>query len=162
MQIHPSIVSSRKFGDFDILFQYVNEEPAMVIRAHRFLHSRLRAWVVMQEAAWKYVDNVENPASGHSAYMVHASAKISEMLGLSTDLQTRFRIAEAIQDCLEELINMKPMKIDQPSGGQVEGVMTVGDERITVSAELEGDTVNSTEGYRPVAPHPSELSGGNR
>ncbi len=57
---------------------------------------------------------------------------------------------------------MKPMKVDQPSGGQVEGVMTVGDERITVSAELEGDTVNSTEGYRQVAPHPSELSGGNR
>jgi hypothetical protein len=162
VQIHPTIVKSRKFGDFEILFQYVNEEPALVIRAHRFLSIRRRAWVVTQESAWKYVDDVASPGSGHSEYMVHASSKIAAMLGLGNDIQTRFRIAEGIMDCLEDLINMKPMKIDQQkSSGEVEGMLTIGDEQIAVGAELEGTTINSTEGFSEVAPHPSELARGD-
>jgi hypothetical protein len=144
-------VKTRNFGDFDIHFQYVDEEPALVIKAHRFLSVRRRAYVIMQEAAWKYVDNVESPHSGHSEYMVQASAQIEAMLGLGTDIQTRFRIAEAIMDCLEDLINMKPMKVDAPSAGDVIGTLTVGNEKIEIEAELESDKVNSSEGFLQVS-----------
>lgn len=163
MQIHPSIVRSRKFGDFEILFQYVDEEPALVVRAHRFLSVRRRAWVIMMESAWKYVDDVAHPGSGHSEYMVYASAQIAEMLSLGSDVQTRFRIAEAIQDCLEDLINMKPMKVQaRPSAGDISGLIHLDeDTQIEVDASLEADTVNSTKGFKQVEPHPSELQRGD-
>jgi len=150
-KIHPTIVKTRNFGDFDINFQYVDEEPALVIRAHRFLAVRKRAYVVTQESAWKYVDDVESPNSGHSQYMVRASSVIEAMLGLGDDIMTRYRIAEAIMDCLEDLINMKPMKTDKPEGAHVEGTMQVGDQVFEISEDIEPDTINSTEDYTPVA-----------
>ncbi len=162
MQIHPTIVKSRKFGDFEILFQYVNEEPALVVRAHRFLSVRKRAWVITLESAWKYVDDVAHPGSGHSEYMVHASAKIAEMLGLGGDIHTRFRIAEGIQDCLEDLLNMKPMKVERPqSDGEITGSLNMGGNKVEVHEEFDGSTINSTEGFTPVEPHPSEMNRGD-
>lgn len=150
MKVHPTIVKTRKFGDFDILFQYVDEEPALVIRAHRFLSVRLRAYVIMQEAAWKYVDNVSAPHSGHSQYMVAAAAQIEQMLSLGDDINTRFRIAEAIMDCLEDLINMKPMKTDKEVYADIVGTITVGDEKFDVDLSADEGLVNSTDGMRKV------------
>ena len=95
-------------GDFKINLQYIDNDPAMVLSASRFINQRRRAWVIPIEACWKYVDDVDAPGSGHSEYMVAASTKIAEMLGLGSDLKTRFRIAEAIVNNLEELINMPP------------------------------------------------------
>lgn len=150
MKVHPTIVKKRQFGDFDILFQYVNEEPALVVRAHRFLAVRKRAYVITLESAWKYVDDVESPHSGHSKYMVHASAQIEAMLGLGDDIATRYRIAEAIMDCLEDLVAMKPMKIDDDQSGRVTGTMKIGDQVIDVDTFADPQTVNSTEGMRKV------------
>lgn len=157
MKVHPTIVKTRKFGDFDILFQYVNEEPALVVRAHRFLAVRRRAYVITMDSAWKYVDDVESPHSGHSKYMVHASAKIEEMLGLGDDIGTRFRIAEAIMDCLEDLLNMKPMKVEVDQSSRVTGVMRVGDQEIEVDVATDPGILNSTEGMRAVVT-PIEMS----
>lgn len=160
MKVHPTIVKTRSFGDIQILYQYVDEEPALVIRANRFLSVRKRAYVITQESAWKYVDDVESPHSGHSFYMVHACAMIEEMLGLGNSLDTRFRIAEAIMDCLEDLINMKPMKIERTPAADVVGVMRVGNESFDINAEIEGDTINSTEGFEHVD-QPLELARGD-
>ncbi len=150
MKVHPTIVRKREFGDFDILFQYVNEEPALVIRAHRFLAVRKRAYVITLESAWKYVDDVESPASGHSKYMVHASAQIEAMLGLGDDIATRFRIAEAIMDCLEDLVAMKPMKIEEDHSAMVTGTMRVGDQEFAINVPVDPQTLNSTEGMAKV------------
>ena len=150
MKVHPTIVKKRNFGDFDILFQYVDEEPALVIRANRFLAVRKRAWVITLESAWKYVDDVESPHSGHSQYMVYASAKIEEMLSLGDDIATRYRIAEGIMDCLDDLVSMKPMKVDVDEGARVTGTMKVGDQTFEIDVEAEPDTVNSTAGMRKV------------
>lgn len=149
-KVHPTIVKKRQFGDFDILFQYVNEEPALVIRAHRFLAVRKRAYVITLESAWKYVDDVVSPHSGHSEYMVHASAQIESMLGLGDSIATRYRIAEAIMDCLEDLVAMKPMKIDVDQSVRVTGTMQVGDQTFAVDVAADPLTINSTEGMTKV------------
>jgi len=143
-------VKKRQFGDFDILFQYVNEEPALVIRAHRFLAVRKRAYVIQLESAWKYVDDVESPHSGHSRYMVHASAQIEAMLGLGDSINTRYRIAEAIMDCLEDLVAMKPMKVEEDQSARVTGTMQVGDQVFAVDVAVDPRIANSTEGMHEV------------
>ncbi len=153
-------MKKRQFGDFDILFQYVNEEPALVVRAHRFLAVRKRAYVITLESAWKYVDDVVSPHSGHSEYMVHASAQIEAMLGLGDDIATRYRIAEAIMDCLEDLVAMKPMKVEIDESVRVTGTMRVGDEEFPVDVAADTDVLNSTEGMRSVDT-PLELSRGD-
>ena len=149
-RVHPTIVKKRKFGDFEILFQYVDEEPALVIRAHRFLAIRKRAWVITLESAWKYVDDVESPHSGHSQYMVYASAKIEEMLSLGDAIGTRYRIAEAIMDCIEDLIAMKPMKVEKERAAQIGGTVTIGEDVFDVDIEADPQTLNSTEGMHRV------------
>lgn len=160
-KVHPTIIRRVDHGEFEILFQYVDEEPAMVVRASRFLSTRKRAWVITLDSAWKYVDNVESPHSGHSTYMVNASAKIQEMLSLGTDLNGRYRIAEAIMDSLEDLINMKPFnEADKLSAGDVTGKLIVGEDVIEIAASLDGDMVNSTKGMQAVAPVASELNRG--
>ena len=160
-KIHPTIVKRVPHGEFEILFQYVDEEPALVIRANRFLATRRRSWVVTLDSAWKYVDDVHSPHSGHSEYMVHASAKIQEMLSLGTDLNGRYRIAEAIMESLEDLINMKPFNESvKESAGDVTGKLIVGEDVIDIATELEGDMVNSTEGMAAVAPHATVLNRG--
>jgi hypothetical protein len=162
VRIHPTIVKSRQFGEFEILFQYVNEEPALVVRAHRFLVVRKRAWVITLESAWKYVDDVAHPGSGHSEYMVYASAKIAEMLGLGDDVMTRFRIAEGIQDCLEDLLNMKPMKVERPKAdGEISGSLDMGGDKVDIHEEFDGSMINSTEGFTATEPHPSEMDRGD-
>lgn len=150
MKVHPTIVKKRQFGDFEILFQYVNEEPALVLRANRFLSVRKRAYVITLESAWKYVDDVESPHSGHSTYMVHASAKIEEMLGLGDNVSTRYRIAEAIMDCLEDLVAMKPMKVEEDQSSRVTGTMRVGDQEFAVDVEADPLSPNSTDGMQHV------------
>jgi hypothetical protein len=153
-------VKKRQFGDFDILFQYVNEEPALVIRAHRFLAVRKRAYVITLESAWKYVDDVESPHSGHSKYMVHASAQIEKMLGLGDDVSTRYRIAEAIMDCLEDLVAMKPMKAEVDNSARVTGIMRIGDEEFEIDVDADAPVLNSTEGMQKVDT-PLEVSRGD-
>lgn len=150
VKVHPTIVKTRKFGDFEILFQYVNEEPALVVRAHRFLSVRKRAYVITLESAWKYVDDVESPHSGHSKYMVYASAQIESMLGLGDSISTRFRIAEAIMDCLEDLLAMKPMKIEKEQSVSVGGTVHIGDQSFEVNLDADPQTINSTEGMQKI------------
>lgn len=158
-QVHPTITDRRNFGDFEILFQYVDEEPALVIRATRFLNVRRRAWVVTLDSAWKYVDDAFGPASGHSEYMVFASAKIQELLGLGTDPNGRYRIAEGIASCLEDLINMKPFKaVVDTSAGDVTGKLIVGDEVYEIEAQLDGETVNNTKGMAKTPESPLVLN----
>ncbi len=137
--IHDTIVRIQHFGEFEILFQYVNEEPALVIRASRFLSLRRRAWVITQESAWKYVD-VET--GDHCEYMVSATHKMGEMLGLGVDLMTRFKIADAIVSSLEELINMKPYKRPKEAvSAEVTGKVTVGGKSFSIDAVID-ETVN--------------------
>jgi hypothetical protein len=147
-QIIETIQSSKKYGDFEILFQYVNEEPALVIRAHRFLAIRRRAWVITLDSAWKYVDT---ETGDHSEYMVEASARIADMILGSTDIRTRFRIAEAIVENLEDLINMKPYKaVKQDIAAEVNGTMTIGGKTYDIDVGMENTPNNLDQFVMPV------------
>ena len=92
--------------------------------------------------------------------MVYASARIEEMLGLGDDIATRFRIAEAIMDCLEDLLAMKPMKVEKEASTEISGVMRIGDEVFEVGFDAEPGLVNSTDGMDKVE-QPLELARGD-
>jgi hypothetical protein len=121
-----TIVREKNYNEFVLRLQYVNpnpeeigseHEPAIVIARPKRTSVR-SAWIIMLSSAWKYVDDNDS----HSKYMVVASAKIAEMLHLSNHVQTRFKIAEAILETLEELINMPPWAgSNEAFAGHVEG-----------------------------------------
>lgn len=110
-----TVYSTRDYGEFLLRLQYVNtnphdlgtdHEPAIVICRPKRTQSRA-AWIIMLSSAFKYVDDPKK--GGHSSYMQAATLQICKMLGLSENRQQAFRIAEAILDNLEDLINMPPV-----------------------------------------------------
>ena len=110
-----TIYETRDYGEFVLRLQYVNTkhselsadyEPAIVVCRPKRTQSRC-AWIIMLSSAFKYVDDPKK--GGHSFYMQAASQQICKMLGLSENKQQAFRIAEAILDNLEDLINMPPV-----------------------------------------------------
>jgi hypothetical protein len=110
-----TIVREKDFNEFVLRLQYVNAspndpeseyEPAIVIARPKRTSVR-SAWIIMLGSAWKYVDDNDS----HSPYMVMATEKIANMLHLSQHVDSRYKIAEAILETLEELINMPPWAI---------------------------------------------------
>ncbi len=110
-----TIYQTRDYGEFVLRLQYVNAqsneltsnyEPAILVARPKRSQSRC-AWIIMLSSAFKYVDDPQK--GGHSYYMQAASLQICKMLGLSETKQQAFRIAEAILDNLEDLINMPPV-----------------------------------------------------
>jgi hypothetical protein len=119
-----TIQRERDYGEFVIRHQYVNPspkdlsssyEPALVIARPKRMGIK-SAWIIMLGASWKYVDT-ENDDT-YSSYMVEATVRIADMLKLSQDIQSRFKIADAIMENLEDLINMPPWALvaDEYSG----------------------------------------------
>ena len=119
-------------GDFQIRLAYVNPqplivgsttEPAMLVVGKR--KTSKSAWVIMLEAAWKYVDDHDS----HSNYMHMASAKIAEdFLHLGSDIKTRFKIAETILEHIPDLLAMPPYAKPLEVQGSVVG--KIGDQVI--------------------------------
>jgi hypothetical protein len=110
-----TIVKTRDYGNFVLRLQYVNTtpselssdyQPAIVVARPKRSQSR-SAWIIMLSAAFKYVDDPKK--GGHSYYMQAASCEICKRLGLSETKMQAFKIAEAILDNLEDLINMPPV-----------------------------------------------------
>ena len=132
----PTIVREKNYNDFLVRLQYVDpnpreigseHEPALVICRPK--RSQVRsAWIIMLSSAWKYVDNEDTT---HSKYMVMATERICDMLRLGQALETRFRVAEAIMESIEELINMPPYEAPPPETmGTIQG--TIGEQKIEV------------------------------
>ena len=110
-----TIVKTRDYVDFVLRLQYVDitpselssdYQPAIVVARAKRSQSR-SAWVIMLSSAFKYVDDPKK--GGHSYYMQAASCEICKMLGLSETKMQAFKIAEAILENLEDLINMPPV-----------------------------------------------------
>lgn len=132
-----TIVREKGYGDFVLRLQYVNpnpheigssHEPAIVIARPKRLQAR-SAWIIMLSSAWKYVS--DGKTGNHSKYCQVASYEICKMLGLPQSKMVAFQIAEAINDTLEELINMPPY--DPPRAepmGTIEG--NIGSHKVQV------------------------------
>lgn len=129
MNAQHTIARERDYGEFVIRHQYVNPEPAdlsssyepaLVIARPKRIGVK-SAWIIMLGASWKYVDTEKGDT--YSAYMVEATTRIATMLKLSQDQQSRFKIAEAIMENLEDLINMPPWALvaDEYSGTGEDG-----------------------------------------
>ena len=122
------ILSSKFYNDFEIHFIYCDptpedldtvEEPAMCLRASRG-PKRGAAWIIMLEAASKYVSTDEGELK-YSEYAMKSSYEAAEMIGLGRQKMTAFRICEAIFDNLEFLINMPPCQPEAEVVGHATG-----------------------------------------
>ncbi|NIO38980.1 MAG: hypothetical protein GTO41_01520 [Burkholderiales bacterium] len=83
----------------------------------------------MLSSAFKYVDDPKK--GGHSLYMQHASYQICKMLGLSETRMQAFKVAEAILENLEDLINMPPVNYED-------------DPIADIKAEIDGTKIEAT------------------
>ena len=94
----------RRHGDIVVGYQYVQNEPALVMWPLR-PSARSGAYVVCLSSAFKYAED---------DYLVQQAMKACEVMGLFPTKQQVYRIATAIQDNLDELVRMKPEQQDAP------------------------------------------------
>jgi hypothetical protein len=101
----PKARGVRRHGDIVVGYQYVNDEPALVMWPARPGSQKCGAFVVCLSSAFKYVDD---------DYLVKQVFKACEVMGLFATKQQVYRIATAIQDNLDELVRMKPEQKEKP------------------------------------------------
>lgn len=96
----------RQHGDIGVSFQWVNEEPAMILFPARRSLPGAGAFVLCLSAAFRYADSVTGDPS---PYLVQQSIAIARQLGFSpTDTFACRKIAETIVDSLPDLLGMPP------------------------------------------------------
>lgn len=100
----PKARGVRRHGDIVVGYQYVNDEPALVLWPAR-PGNRAGAYVICLSSAWKYVED---------GYLIAQAFKACEVMGIFPTKQQVHRIATAIEDNLDELVRMKPMQADAP------------------------------------------------
>lgn len=136
----------RRHGDIGVSFQWVNDEPAMILfPAKTNAFAQGGAYVLALSAAFKYADSV---SGGPTPYLIRQCAAAAVQLGfLATDTFAIRKIADVILDSLPDLVEMPP----EPTGmtkGQAE---SVGEMLI----KLDGETIHHSE---VAAPSLEELS----
>lgn len=94
---------TRTVGDIIVSRQYVNSEPALVLWPKRPT-ARAGAFVICLSAAFKYAED---------DYLIEQSMKAAEVMGMFPTKQTVYRIADAINSSLDDLVSMKPEPEDE-------------------------------------------------
>lgn len=94
---------TRTVGDIIVSRQYVNSEPALVLWPKRPT-ARAGAFVICLSAAFKYAED---------DYLIEQSMKAAEVMGMFPTKQTVYRIADAINSSLDDLVAMKPEPEDE-------------------------------------------------
>lgn len=89
----------RVIGDIVVSYQWVNNEPAMILWPKFKRLATKGAYVIPLESAYKYSD---------VPYLVEASAKCAEFIGMDATKFTINRIATIILEGLPDLIEMPP------------------------------------------------------
>jgi hypothetical protein len=126
VSVDRTIVREKTYGDFLIRFAYVNTTPheigsthdacIMLCRPERF--GVRNAAIILDNAIHKYVK--DSAGGGPSQYCCDQAALFAEMLGLTPDRRTIFRICEAIIDSVEGLYAMPPYNEPNKVIGEVE------------------------------------------
>ena len=94
----------KTYGDIVVTFDWINDEPAILITPK--LSTIKGAYVVCLSSAHKYTNPV---------YLVQQSAACANHIGM--DGSSRFtihRIADAIMECLQEMVEMPPEQMARP------------------------------------------------
>ncbi len=97
-------------GDIVVSYQYVNDEPAMVLFPKGRSGPGIGAFIVCLSAAYKYANNNGYP----TPHLIEQAARAAETMGMGTHYFTIHRIADVILDGLEDLVRMRP----EPDGAE--------------------------------------------
>lgn len=89
----------RVIGDVVCSFQWVNDEPAMILwpKVRRTLANG--AYVICLSAAYKYAD---------TGYLVRAAFEAAQTMGFEESRMTAMKIADIIIEGLPDLVEMPP------------------------------------------------------
>lgn len=125
----------RQHGDIAVSFQWVNEEPAMILFPARRSLPGAGAFVIGLSAAFQYADS---STGAPTQYLVQMSVHAAQQLGFSrTDTFAARKIAEVIVDSLPDLIDMPP----EPQQFNQEQAAAIGE----LSIKVDGHTVHEAE-----------------
>ena len=127
---------TRRHGDIACAFQFVNDEPAMVLWPIR--RANVAAYIICMSAAWQY----DEPG-----YLAQQAKIACELWGF--DHSHWFRIAKIINDGLGDLVKMPPDPASYQKKQHKAG--PIGE----ISLSAGGNTVSASEIYLP---EPGELT----
>jgi len=101
-----------------VSFQYVNEEPAMVLWPESpIMQASAGAFVICLSAAWNYQEH---------EHLVQQAAVAAQHMGFGTDYKQVYRVASVINNYLEDLVKMQP-EPEEKQDAIGEGVLLTGD-----------------------------------
>ena len=125
----------RSHGDIGVAFQWVNEEPAMILFPARRSLPGAGAFVLDLSSAFKYA----NSQSGEpTLYLVKQSIAIAKHLGFgATDTYAARKIAGVIVDSLPDLLSMPP----EPQQFTEKQTQAIGE----MSLKVDGETIAERE-----------------
>lgn len=125
----------RQHGDIAVSFQWVNEEPAMILFPARRSLPGAGAFVIGLSSAYKYADSRTGAPTN---YLVQMSVTAAGQLGFSpTDTFAARKIAEVIVDSMPDLIDMPP----EPQQFTQEQQASIGE----MVVKIDGQTVHEAE-----------------
>lgn len=112
----------RVIGDIVVSYQWVNDEPAMILWPKIKRLGTKGAFVLGLSSAYLYAD---------MRYLVQKSAQAAEFIGMDSSKFTINRIATIILEGLEDLIHMPPQPIGMTKAQEQE----IGEAKIMVNGE---------------------------
>ena len=129
----------RQHGDIGVSFQWINEEPAMVLFPARRSIAGAGAYVICLSAAFRYADS---KTGAPTEYLIRQAVAAALQLGFArTDTFAARKIAEVIVDSLPDLVAMPP----EPTGLNAQEQAAVGELEI----KLDGQTIAEREVSAP-------------
>lgn len=136
----------RRKGDIVVAFHWVNREPAMVLfPAQPSVVAKPSAFCVALTAAYKYAQRNGYPTK----YCVEQAAKAAVLMGLEPERTTVFRIADAILEGIQDLIEMPPEPVaferDRKRGAVVGEATFMSDGQKVAEMEVEALTPTDLE-----------------
>lgn len=106
----------RVFGDVVVAFHWVNEEPAMCLypKFPRMLGNR-GAFIVCLSVAHRYAKSNGDPIA---EYLIPKAIEAARVMGMDETRATVKRIADAILECIPDLVKMppEPARLAEPQG----------------------------------------------
>jgi len=97
-------------GDIVISFHWVNGEPAMCLWPKRQSSLHRSAYIICLSAAYKYA----KPNGYPTPELIPMCIAAARAMGMDSGKDTVRRIADAILDCLPELVKMPPEEMVAP------------------------------------------------
>lgn len=121
----------RQHGDVGVSFQWVNDEPAMILFPTRKALPGAGAFVVCLSAAFRYADS---KTGAPTTYLARQAVTAAKMLGFAaTDTFAARKIAGVIVDSLPDLVEMPP----EPTGFNAQHQAEIGE----MSVKVDGKTI---------------------